>query len=228
MLLNLYYGKKSASQVSQSSRCCCAESSGVSSELHSSWWWYPAAPMEQQKIYLPLNSYIKRTGIAFDVVKTTGLVYHPSSKIGSGEQVTSSPFPSNSTSNCAAIGVRTPQLFNPSRKDLSRKRPAAPCQPPAALGQRFVIWVPVAVSTCSSSVLPAKNWANLFSISTDQGKKSFKKGKIEFGNLIPWRVSNGSFSLPLLQVSAFITSPCQCYYEETNSIMRSFPIWEPK
>lgn len=62
----------------------------------------------------------------FDVVKTAGLAYRPSSKIRSGEHVTSSPFSSNSPSNCAAPQVRAPRLLNPSRKDLSRKWPAVP------------------------------------------------------------------------------------------------------
>lgn len=169
----------------------------------------------------------KEDWYAFDVVKTTGLVYHPSSKIGSGEQVTSSPLQTpcqivqqyeSEPHSYSTLPVKT----SPENGQLRR----------ASLQQRLV-----SVSLFGCQLLSAhaqalfclpKNWANLFSISTDQGKKSFKKGKIEFGNLIPWRVSNGSFSLPLLQVSAIITSPCQCYYEETNSIMRSFPIWEPK
>lgn len=164
----------------------------------------------------------------FDVVKTAGLAHRSPSKIGSGEHVTSSPFPSNSTSNCAApratscVAVQ-PSPQRPLQKPASRAVPASSSAWSAFhyLGASCCQHMLKLCSACQ------KNWANLFSISTDQGekkKKSFKKGKIEFGNSIPWRVSNGSFSLPLLQASAFITSPCQCYYEETNSIMRSFPI----
>lgn len=156
MLLNLHYGKKSAPQVPQSSWCCCAESSGVSSEVHSSWWWYPATPVAREKIFLPPNSYMKRVGTCLMLWKL--LVWHIAHPVRSGAGNTLPPRPSLPTPH-QIVQHHEPRAawpFNPHRKDLSRNRPAVPCQPPAALGQRFIIWVPVAVSTCSSSVLPAK------------------------------------------------------------------------
>lgn len=164
----------------------------------------------------------------FDVVKTAGLAHRSPSKIGSGEHVTSSPFPSNSTSNCAAPRATSCTAVQPS--------PQRPLQKPAgrAVPASSSAWSPFRylgasccqhmLKLCSACQKTGLIYLAFQQIRERKKKKSFKKGKIEFGNSIPWRVSNGSFSLPLLQASAFITSPCQCYYEETNSIMRSFPI----
>lgn len=116
--LNLYYGKKSASQVPQSSWCSCVESSGISCELHSSLWWPSAAQMAPEKNYSPYSP----DGLVR--VKTAGMAHHPSSKMRRGEHVPSSPFPSNSTSNYAALQVTalfSPWLFSPYGKDPPEK-----------------------------------------------------------------------------------------------------------
>lgn len=77
----------------------------------------------------------------------------------------------------------------------------AGCTTPASSSARSAAHY-LGASCCQHVLKPCsacqKNWANLFNVSKDQGKKkSFKKGKIEFGNFIPWRVGNGSSALTL-------------------------------
>lgn len=101
---------------------------------------------------------------ALAIVKTAGMAHHPSSKMRRGEHVPSSPFPSNSMSNYAALQVTalfSPWLFSPYGKDPPGKGLATSRQLRAALGQQLIIWVPVVVSTCSSPVLPAKKKTGL-------------------------------------------------------------------
>lgn len=138
--------------------------------------------------------------------------------------VTSSPSPTNFTSKWAAPRVRAPRPFVPQRP----LQKTASCAAPASNSAWSEFPYPGA-SCCQHTLrlCSACQKTGLIYLAFQQireKKKSFREGKIEFGNSVPWRVRNGSFSFPLLQASAFITSPCQCYYEETNSIMSSFPI----
>lgn len=102
----------------------------------------------------------------------------------------------SSTSHSSVLSVVVQPVWQrPSGEGLATSR-----QLRAALGQRLIIWVPVVVSTCSSPVLPAKKKTGLIYLTFQrirEKKKSFKKGKIEFGNFIPRRVGNGSRALTL-------------------------------
>lgn len=143
----------------------------VSPELHSSWWWYPAAPIEQEKIYLPQNSYIKRTGMRLMLWKLlVWYITHPA-RLGLGNRLP--PHPSLQTPRQIVQQYESephsystlPVKTSPENGQLRR----------ASLQQRLV-----SVSLFGCQLLSAhaqalfclpKNWANLFSISTDQGKK---------------------------------------------------------
>lgn len=88
-----------------------------------------------------------------DVVTNAGLAYHIQQD---GEWGTLPPHPSLQTSPQSVQHYESDLHGCSYRKDLSRKRPAVPCQPPAAPGQHFITRVPVAVSIRLGSVLPAK------------------------------------------------------------------------
>lgn len=131
-LLNLYYGKKSAWQL----MLLCRTGISVRSRWHS------ASQMVQEKIYVPWSPY---SICVLHTVKTACTAHHPSSKTRRGECVPSSPFPSNSTSNYAALQVTDLWLSNPDCKDPSENGQHM-VLPPTALGQHFITWVPVSVS----------------------------------------------------------------------------------
>lgn len=112
---------------------------------------------------------------ALAIVKTAGMAHHPSSKMRRGEHVPSSPFPSNSTSNYAALQVTalfSPWLFSPYGKDPPEK--GWPHH--ANFEQRSVSSSLSGCQLLSARAqalfrLPKKNWANLFNVSKDQGEK---------------------------------------------------------
>lgn len=139
-LLNLYYGKKSAWELMLLYRT----STSVSSQ-----WWYSASQMMQEKIYVPRSPYIIWV---LPIVKTACMIIHLARPEGGN---VFPPRPSLQTPRQIMQHISHRSVIQRRLQRAIGKWPA-PSQPPTALGQHFISWVPVSVSIWSSPVLPAK------------------------------------------------------------------------